>query len=180
MGILDVNDHIRMESLKFHMAGQIFTAIDNNREYLKKWLPFVESTEVISDTEDFILGIIQQKETKKDEIFSIWVDQRFVGLIGFKDTDWVNRKSEIGYWLIENMQGKGIMTECVKKLISYAFHKLKLNRIQIKVAVGNTKSAAIPKRLDLQFEGIERQGERHDNKYHDLEVYSLTRSDVNL
>lgn len=180
MESLIVNDHIRMESIKFHMAAQIFTAIDDNREYLEKWLPFVESTKVISDTEDFILGIIQQEEIKKDEIYSIWVDMEFAGLIGFKDTDWVNHKTEIGYWLIEKLQGKGIMTGCVEKMISYAFKKLRLNRIQIKVAVGNIKSAAIPKRLGLKFEGVERQGERHNNKFFDLEVYSLTRSDVNL
>ena len=177
MESLVVNDHIRLELLKRSMAQQIFSAIDNDRDYLKTWLPFVELTQKVSDTEMFIIGVTEQKESRRDEIFSIWVDGEFVGLIGFKDTDLVNRKTEIGYWLIQKMQGKGIITSCVRKLISYTFQKLKLNRVQIKVAVGNTKSAAIPKRLGFQFEGIERAGELHNNKFFDLEVYSLLHSD---
>jgi ribosomal-protein-serine acetyltransferase len=47
-----------------------------------------------------------------------------------------------------------------------------MNRVQIKVAVGNERSAKIPKRLGFQFEGIEREGEFHSNKYFDLKVFS--------
>jgi ribosomal-protein-serine acetyltransferase len=75
------------------------------------------------------------------------------------------------------MQGKGIITLCVKKLVFYSFQKLKLNRIQIKVAVGNQKSAAIPQRLGFHFEGVERDGEKHNDRFFNLEVYSLLHSD---
>ena len=104
--------------------------------------------------------------------------EEFAGLIGFKETDWVNKKTEIGYWLIEKMQGKGIITSCVTKLIKFAFQKLKLNRTQIKVAVGNSKSVAIPKRLGFTLEGIERAGEKHGQEYLNLKVYSLLKSDL--
>jgi ribosomal-protein-serine acetyltransferase len=177
MGSLEVNDHIRLEVLNLSMAQQIFTAIDNDRDYLRPWLPFVDFTREVADTEAFIKGITQQKETRKDEVYSIWVKEEFAGLIGFKDTDWVNRKTEIGYWLTQKMQGKGIITLCVKKLVFYSFQKLKLNRIQIKVAVGNQKSAAIPQRLGFHFEGVERDGEKHNDRFFNLEVYSLLHSD---
>lgn len=177
MESLVVNEHIRLEGLKIWMAEEIFNAIDNDREYLKKWLPFVELTLDVSDTKKFIQGMNEQKDNRKDEIYTIWVNNEFAGLIGFKDTDWVNRKTEIGYWLIEKLQGKGIITMCVNELVKYSFEKLRLNRIQIKTAVGNTKSAAIPKRLGFRFEGVERAGELHNNNFFDLEVYSLIRSD---
>lgn len=177
MNSLVVSDHIRLETLRPSMAEEIFKAIDNDREYLKEWLPFVSLTLEVSDTEKFIQSLNEQKDTRKDEIYSIWVNEEFAGLIGFKDTDWVNRKTEIGYWLVEKLQGKGIITSCVNKLVKYSFEKLRLNRIQIKAAIGNTKSAAIPKRLGFRFEGIERAGELHNNNFFDLEVYSLIRSD---
>lgn len=75
------------------------------------------------------------------------------------------------------MQGKEIITTCMQKLIKIGFNKLGMNRIQVKVACGNEKSAAIPKRLGFQFEGTEREGEFHHGKYLDLEVYSLLKSD---
>ncbi len=177
MDYITVNNNIRLETVKVSMAPVIFETIDRDRRYLEKWLPFVEFTRQVSDTENFLQSIVNQQEIKKDEVFSIWHNGDFAGLIGFKDTDWINHKTEIGYWIGEKMQGQGIVTACVQKLIHYAFRKLKMNRIQIKVAVGNFKSSAIPKRLGFQFEGNERAGELHQNKYLDLEIYSLLKHD---
>jgi ribosomal-protein-serine acetyltransferase len=158
------------------MAPVIFAGIDNNREYLQEWLPFVEFTQKIADTEAFISSIISD-DSNKEEIFGIWYKEEFAGIIGLKDTDWVNRKTEIGYWLTKDMQGKGIITSCAEKLIRYAFKIQKLNRIQIKVAEKNHKSASIPIKLNFKFEGTERQGELHKNKFLDLRIYSLLKSD---
>ncbi len=152
------------------MAPVIFETINRDREYLKKWLPFVNYTLEMADTERFLESV---NNTGKDEIFSIWYNEEFAGLIGFKDTDRVNRKTEIGYWLAQKMQGKGIITDCVKKLCRYAFQKLKMNRVQIKVAEQNAKSEAIPLKLNFSFEGIERAGELHGDKFVNLKVYSL-------
>lgn len=178
MESITVNNYIRLEAVKPSMGNDIFTTIENNRNYLQTWLPFVNLTQTIADTDEFIQSVISQSTNKKDEIFSIWFNNNFAGLVGFKDTDWVNKKTELGYWLSEEMQGKGIITKCVEKLIRYAFQKLRINRIQIKTAVGNLKSAAIPKRLGFCFEGIERAGEKHDQTFMDLEIYSLLKTDL--
>jgi len=107
----------------------------------------------------------------------IWFKGEFAGLIGFKDTDPVNKKTELGYWIIEKMQGKGIVTNAVKKLVDYSFQNLKMNRVQIKVAVGNRRSSAIPKRLGFRLEGIERDGEKHQNRFFSLEVFSILKKE---
>lgn len=171
-----VSDKIRIEEIKLSMAHLIFEAIDRDREYLKQWLPFVDFTKQPSDTEAFISGVIS-KGNKKDHIYGIWYKEEFAGLIGFKDTDWVNKKTELGYWLAEHMQGKGIISLCVEKLNKYAFHSLKLNRIQIKVAEENSKSEKIPIRSGYTYEGTERDGELHNNHYINLKVYSLLKTD---
>lgn len=171
-----INDKIRLERVNTSMAPVIFQTIERDREYLKEWLPFVNFTKKVSDTELFIESI-SSPDNVRDEIFCIWYNEEFAGLVGFKDTDWTNKKTEIGYWLAQPMQGKGIISACVQKLLSYAFQKLKLNRIQIKVAEGNLKSEAIPQKLNFTFEGTERAGERHDNNYLNLKIYSRLASD---
>lgn len=177
MDYIQVNSRLKLEAIRLNMAEVIFEAIDRDREYLKEWLPFIDGTQQIAQTEEFIAAIVSQCGKKKNEVFTIWYNQEFAGLIGFKDTDWINHKTELGYWLIEKMQGKGIATDCVKELAKFAFKKLGMNRVQIKVACGNEKSASIPKRLGFQLEGTERAGEFHHGKYLDLEVYSLLKSD---
>lgn len=171
-----INEKIRLERLKMSMAKIVFDTIERDRMYLREWLPFIDQTQKTADTENFIAGTACE-EQKNNAIYSIWYKEEFAGLVGFKDTDNINRKTEIGYWLAEKMQGKGIISLSVQKLIRYAFSKQKINRIQIKVAENNTKSEAVPIRLGFTFEGIERAGELHQSKYLDLKVYSLLKTE---
>lgn len=177
MEYLMVNDKIHLDLLKYAHAPIIFETIEQNRNYLRKWLPFVDQTRKLRDTQLFVKQITKNQNKNQDYIFTIWYQGAFAGLVGFKDTDPVNNKTEIGYWLAENMQGKGIITLSVRKLVDFAFRNLERNRIQIKVATGNTKSAAIPERVGFLFEGTERHGERNGNYYHDLEIYSMLRTE---
>jgi len=83
-------------------------------------------------------------------------------LVGLKDTDLINNKTEIGYWLSESFQHKGIITRSCKGLMDYAFKILGMNRVQLKAATENFKSQRVAERLGLSLEGIERDGELHD------------------
>ena len=173
---LVVNSSIVLKELEIEDAPIIFNAIDSNRAHLRTWLPFVDSTKALKDTLSFVKSIVNDSE-RRQEIFTIWFKNEFAGLIGLKDCDYLNRKVEIGYWLTEPMTGKGIITQSVEEIMRFVFEKLELNRIQIKCGVGNSSSSAVPKRLGFSYEGIEKQGERHFNKYIDLEVYSFLRQD---
>jgi len=178
--MLQVDEKISLERLHMKHAFQIFQAIDQNREFLSPWLPFVQDTLSQDDTESFIQAITKDSNAGRDEVFVIWYNNYFAGLVSFKDTDRLNMKTEIGYWQIKSMCGKGIMTRSVKKLCHYAFEQMNMNRIQIKCAIGNTSSTAIPKRLGFVYEGIERDGEKHQLGFLDLQVFSLLKNDFKL
>jgi len=170
---LIIDDHLFLERLNQTHAGPIFNAIVQNRDFLRKWLPFVDFTHKKNDTERFVRSILEKSSSNRDEVYVIWYKHEFAGLIGFKDIDRINDKIEIGYWLIEEMTGKGIATLATRKMVNLAFRNMDMNRIQIRCGIGNEKSSAIPRRLGFLFEGIERNGERHNHSYIDLEVYSL-------
>jgi ribosomal-protein-serine acetyltransferase len=163
---------ITLKILELSDSTVIFNAMDQNRNFLRKWLPFIDMTRAEKDTLAFIKSIVDDVE-RRQEIFTIWYNNEFCGLVGLKDIDYLNRKIEIGYWMIEKMTGKGIMIRSVERIIRFIFEELEMNRIQIRCGVGNNSSAAIPKKLGFLFEGIERQGERHHTRYIDLQVYSL-------
>ncbi len=172
---LQVNSDIRLKEIEFEDVKPIFEIIDKERVYLSQWLPFVDETRDISYTRTFVENYM---EMPADEFtFTIFYQQKLVGLVGMKDTDFENKKTEIGYWLSESYQNLGIMTLSVQKLIELIFEELHLNRIQIKSAIGNFKSQQIARRIGFIFEGIERQGELHERGFVDLEVYSLLEKD---
>lgn len=177
MEYLMVNDHIHLQQLKPTHANVVFETINRDRDYLRKWLPFVDQTRKPADTLQFIKLLEKTSAKNSDYVYTIWFNGEFAGLAGYKESDPVNRKTEIGYWLAESMQGKGIMIKTVNKLVDFAFRNLNRNRVQIKVAVGNGKSAAIPKKMGFVFEGFEREGELHFNRFFDLEVYSMIKAE---
>lgn len=172
--MIEVSEDIVLYPLSVDDIFKIFNTLNNEREYMREWLPFVDATKEIEDTGNYVRYVLQTA----DKQFTIYYKDQFVGLIGFKDTDTDNKKTEIGYWLSQHAQGKGIMIQSVAKLIEHAFGELDMNRIQIKVAVGNDKSRRIPEKLGFQMEGIERDGELLvDNVFTDIAVYSLLRKE---
>ncbi len=176
--ILRIDAETVLRQLAEEDAIDIFKTIDSQRAYLGRWLPFVEHTKELTDTETFVDSVVNAPKDRFEYLFTIRKKDMFAGLIGFKGTDWQNRKTEIGYWLSQSFQKQGIITRTVEKLCHFAFHELQLNRVQIKCAVENAASIAIPKRLGFLFEGIERDGELLTGHiYTDLVVYSKLKSD---
>ncbi len=181
MKTFKVDKDIFLKEITLDDAEVIFKTINEQREYLGEWLPFVKKTKGIEDTENFINSLLNEDEEKRELITVIYFNNNFAGIIGFKDTNKVNRKTEVGYWLSEGYQNLGIIIRSIKILLKYAFEEKGINRIQIKCAVKNDKSKTIPKRLNFQFEGIERDGELlSNNSFTGLEIYSLLKTDWDI
>ncbi len=172
-----IDDNIFLKELEVSDAQDIFNAIDKSRDYLREWLPFVDMTHRIEDSIAFAESVAQVSPSARESVYAILFNGSFSGLIGFKSTDLLNRKTEIGYWLTEEFQHKGIITKSCRKLIRFAFDDLDFNRVQIKVAVKNFRSQRVAERLGCTREGIERDGELLINGFTDLYVYSLLKRD---
>jgi len=170
---IQVNDSVDLVEITLTSAETIFRAIQNNREHLRKWLPFVDMTRKVEDTREFLKSVLEGRDPHNQYIFEIRLSDVFIGLIGLKDIDRINKKTEIGYWITAGYEGKGIMTESCRKIIQYAFEEFKMHRITIKTATGNSRSKKIPERLGFTPEGIERAGEYLNGEYVDLIVFSL-------
>lgn len=175
--MIKVDDEINLRIISLASAATIYDSISSSRSHLRKWLPFVDATKSVIDTRDFIKSVLNSVNIKQDRIYEIWYLNNFAGLISYKEIDKLNNKVELGYWLDAEMTGKGIMARSVKRLVNYAFAEMKMNRIMLKIAIGNAKSKAIAQKLGFRFEGIERDGELLNGKYHDLEVYSMLKKE---
>jgi len=170
---INVNPEIILRQIGIEDAIDVFNTIDTQRVYMGEWLPFVEHTKSVDNTIEFINASNGKPENERDSTFTIQYKGEFAGIIGFKGTDKSNMRTEIGYWLSEPFQKKGIMTLSVSRLIKFAFEDLGIHRVQIKCATGNTKSKNIPLRLGFGHEGTERDGELlSGGKFTDIEVYS--------
>lgn len=154
-------------------AAALFAAVEANRAHLDAWLPWVEHTRSVDDTREFIRLTARQLADNAGFQGGIFTPDGLAGGIGCRTIDWANRKVEIGYWLAESAQGRGIVTSAARLLIGHCFAGWKLNRVEIRCAAGNTRSCAVADRLGFTFEGTQREAQWLHGKGMNLRLYSL-------
>lgn len=170
---IELDKTVYLEEVKESDAKLIFEAVEKNRNFLRQWLSFVDKMQSIEFAENFLKTVLQKRRDGIEYGFSIFENSDLIGRISIHKIDNQNRIGEIGYWLVESAQGKGIMTKACKAMIAFGFIDLKLNRIEIKCGTENSKSSAIPMKLNFTKEGIIRQSELLNGKFIDLNLFSL-------
>jgi len=137
----------------------------------------VDSSRTVEDRKKFIRDSLKQFAENKGFVAGIWHEGRLAGVIGYDAIDWENRSTEVGYWLGEEYQGKGLVTTACRALVDHAFGELDLNRVSITCATENKKSCAIPERLGFRREGVRRQAEWLYDHFVDHVVYAALASE---
>lgn len=173
-----IDESIALRPLALADAPALFALTEANRQYLRRWLPWVDAVTTEEHTREFIESAIEQRAAGRGPNFVILHDGTAVGVIGYRPIDRLNCVGEIGYWLAADAQGRGIMTACCRFVVRYGFLTLDLYRIQIAAAVDNRRSRAIPERLGFAFEGILRGRENLNGVFVDHAMYALLRPDL--
>jgi ribosomal-protein-serine acetyltransferase len=157
-------------------VAELHALIEANHEDLARWLPWAVG-QVEHDTAGFVRGAGEQLSRNDGFQLAIVEASRIAGAIGFPEVDWQRRATRIGYWLDREKQGHGTMTTAARALVGHAFEVWDLNRVEIRAAVENTSSRAIPERLGFREEGTLRSAERVGDRYHDVVVYGMLASE---
>ena len=100
--------------------------------------------------------------------------------IGYNLIDQASGIGHLGYWLGQEYIGKGIMTKAVKDLIRLGFEHWPMQKVEIRCAVKNRKSRAIPERLGFTNEGTIRSAEKVYDRYNDHVVYGMLKDELSF
>jgi len=168
-----VDDEVVLKLMDTNHADQLFELTETCRPYLKQWLPWVDGSKSVEDVKAFIEMTENQFVSNNGFQAGIWYKGSIAGVIGFHDMNWSNKSTSLGYWLGDRYQGNGVMTKACRAFVDYAFGELKLNRVEVRCAEGNSKSRAIPERLGFVKEGNIRDAERLYDHYVDHVVYGI-------
>lgn len=157
-------------------AGELFALIEADRERLRVWLPWVDSTRRLGDTLAFIRTSMAAARGGQEFVYGVRQRGRLRGVVALRVNS-ANRKASLGYWLEKSATGRGLATRACRRLIDHAFGGLGLNRVSVHCALGNKLSRGVPKRLGLRCEGIERQAELVNGRFLDHAVYAVLAAD---
>ena len=180
--LLDIPDKFETERLLISIyergdGGEFLQLLNANYDHLQEELSEVDKLKSIEDAEEYI-------RYKKVE----WISrERLVPKIVHKDTGrmigqlWIEPKwermiFEIGFFVEEMSQGKGYITEAVKKMIQFLFTELDANKLEIHTKATNWKSTGVAERCGFTKEAhIRERGRTNEGEIVDLLYFGLLR-----
>lgn len=96
-----------------------------------------------------------------------------IGTIGFWNIQKEHYRSEIGYVLHPNQQGKGYMLEALNKVLDIGFEQYQFHSIEANVNPANRASIKLLERANFQKEAHFKENYFYDGKFLDSAIYCL-------
>jgi len=140
--------------------------------------PLLKNKEEALEHIQIIDTVLEKKEginwaiCKKDK-------HEMIGIIGFYRIQDENNRAEIGYMLLPEHHGKGILTHLVKEIVHFGFRKMQLHSITAIIDPENLASARVLEKNNFVKEGHLRDNLFFDGHYIDSVLYSLLINDSN-
>ncbi|MEJ1390379.1 MAG: GNAT family protein [Candidatus Sedimenticola sp. (ex Thyasira tokunagai)] len=169
-----IGNNIKIRAIKEKDLSDLFSML-GDFESKGEFLPIEIQSEVKFRKEYEVSGFVTEKASRyvlvsnSDEIIGlIWA---FISVPYFDAL-------EIGYQIFdEKNRNKGYATEAVNAFVNHLFESKQLNRIEIRIAVGNSASEKIAQKNGFTHEGISRQAAYSKGTHHDMHIFSKLRSE---
>lgn len=168
-----ITERLTLRQLVISDEQEIFTLRSDSE--INKFLDR-EVSNTIEDARNFINKVNENINKNNSLYWAITLGDKniLVGticLFGFSDE---NDKCEIGYELLTNFQGQGIMKEAAEKVIDYAFNTIKVQKIEAFLHRDNQRSIKLLDKFSF------RNSNEPDKTNPELISYFLTNSIDNL
>jgi RimJ/RimL family protein N-acetyltransferase len=146
-----------MEPLAQKHAEPYFHFIERNRERISRYFPrTIAATTSLPSTIEHIADRIKAAERK--EIITHLVREKdsgnIVAAIFLKDIDFQAGKAEVGFFIDERLQGRGITTHFVSEVCAFGFNTLGLEKLFMRIAETNNGSKRVAEKNGFSKMGI--------------------------
>ncbi len=139
-----------------------------DRQFLSNRLP----SPYTQESADWWLNMVLNNDGKEGLFRAIVIDGEIVGNISVeKKSDVYEKDCEIGYMLLDEYSGKGIMTQAVKQICELAFVSLDVIRISGLVYEPNIASSKILEKNNFALEGVLKNAVIKNNNIYNLKIY---------
>ena len=158
-------------------CNQLYQFMYNNKERLKLFFPVtLEMNSSLEKTEVYIS--IKNKEIDEKTNFTLAIrdksNQQIAGLIIIKKIDWEIKQAEFAYCIGSELEGKGLTSFAVKKMLNFAFEDLGLKIIQIIAHKTNLGSVKVAKNNGFIWQRtLQNEFTPTDGAPLDMELYEL-------
>ncbi|MFE3867200.1 GNAT family N-acetyltransferase [Flavobacterium sp. LS2P90] len=153
-------------------ANEIF-ALRSNPETMKYIpRPLVKS---IDDALEHIAMIDAKIDTNEGINWAITYkyDSKLIGIIGHYRIKPEHYRAEVGYMLLPEYNGKGIISEAIKEVVNYGFNEMKLHSIEAIIDPENFGSERVLQKCGFVKEAHLKENEFYEGRFLDTVIYSI-------
>lgn len=176
---LKLNNHTILRPLTKADAKSVFSCIKDNREHLRRWFPWVNKTQKLEESLEFLNTVEEQHANLSALHLGIFdtstsEQQKLVGSVAFRQIREADHTGVLGCWLTSESEGKGVASAACKKLIDYG-KTIGISRFEIHTALDNHRAQTLAEHLNFKrLPGIIKSAEVIDSKPVDHMAYVLT------
>jgi ribosomal-protein-serine acetyltransferase len=140
------------------------------------WLAWCHPRYTLDEARQWVMLQIElARQRKAFEFVIVGEGGRLLGGCGINQINPMNRLANLGYWVRTSAAGRGVAPAAVRQVAAYAFRETDLIRLEIVVAVGNTRSQRVAEKVGAVREGVLRSRVLLPSGPSDAVMYSLVR-----
>ena len=120
--------------------------------------------------------MIDEKIEKNEGInwaITVKGNPKLIGIIGHYRIQPENHRCEIGYMILPQYNGQGIVTEAIKIVLEYGFEDMNMHSIEAVIDPDNIASERVLQKNGFIKEAHILENEYYDGKFWDTVIYSI-------
>lgn len=170
---------VSLRLVKRRDAKRLQELLTLQRDWLEPWEATTPGIKSLPNAKWLISGLLAAYRDETALPLVILFDGEIVGQLNLSNILHGSVSSgTIGYWVSQDVAGRGIMTSAVAQAIDYAFWNLGLHRIEIDIRPENLPSLRVVEKLGLRHEGTKRNFIHIDGAWRDHHVFAITKEEV--
>jgi ribosomal-protein-serine acetyltransferase len=149
-------DNYSIRLLTVNDLDSYYRMVEKNRKRLENFFTGTTSrTKTVEDTREFLIDITQRAQNKTYFPYLIYDNdnQLIAGFVDLKNIDWSIPKSEIGCYIDEEYEGKGITSKAVKVFCEHCFTEYNFLKLFLRTHESNSSAQRVAEKCGFQIEG---------------------------
>lgn len=149
---------VYVRSIRSRDAQQLGKQLKRNRAWLEKWEATIPGDSRLPAARTIVRSLLRLARNDQAAPFVIEHSGEVVGQITVSGLSFGSLASgSIGYWISEDVAGRGITPTAVALVADWCFTGLGIHRVEICIRPENESSLRIVRKLGMRYEGLRRR-----------------------
>lgn len=185
-GTTPAGEEVSLRPVRRGDRAEFIALRERNADWLRPWDPTVPPggparRDIAADFGGYVRALRREADSGAGLSLVIVVSGRLVGMVAASSiVEGALRSASIGYWVGQEVAGRGIAPTAVAMIADHLMDPLgrNLHRVQLEIRPDNLASLAVAAKLGLREEGLRRAYLHIDGDWRDHRSFAVVREEL--